>query len=136
MADDDVVNFTEADGRRIVRAVRRVEQLPLVTETADYGTPVRSSDRLGKVSSPATLGLSTEGTETAATDTWSLTGTTSGTNYAGVPLEIWQTCRVVYNHAGDKKLYAFQRKLTFDTTGRLRLVSAETRVEVDAAGAC
>ena len=41
--------------------------------------------------------------------------------------------RVVYNNAGDKKLYAFLRKLSFDAVGFLRLVSAENRVEVDAA---
>ena len=75
-----------------------------------------------------TLGSNSEGSETAATDTW----TSGGTN----GLALWQTCRVVYNEAGDEKLYEFRRKLTFDKSGRLYSVSGETRIEVDAPGDC
>jgi hypothetical protein len=75
-----------------------------------------------------TLGSNSEGSETAATDTW----TSGGTN----GLALWQTCRVVYNEAGDEKLYEFRRKLTFDKSGRLYSVSGETRIEVDAPEDC
>jgi hypothetical protein len=75
-----------------------------------------------------TLGGNTEGSETAATDTWTSGGTDG--------LALWQTCRVVYNEAGDEKLYEFRRKLTFDKSGRLYSVSGETRIEVDAPGSC
>jgi len=98
---------------------------------------VRLSNILaGSLTGPATLGSNTEGSETPSSDTWTRDGTTSGSNYAGVPLDLWVVGRVVYNHAGDKKLYAFLRKLSFDSVGFLRVAGAENRVEVDAAEAC
>lgn len=90
----------------------------------------------GKTTSPNTLGGSTEGSETASTDTWTRNIVTSGTNYGDSALDIWITCRTVYNHAGDKKLYDMKRKLSFDARGLLIAVSTETRVEVDAAVVC
>ena len=72
-----------------------------------------------------TIGAATEGSETASTDTWTA-GTANG-------LAEWYVSRVVYNHSGDKKLYSFLRLRTYDLYGRLYSVSAETRVEVDAA---
>lgn len=72
-----------------------------------------------------TLGGNTEGSEAAASDTWT-TGATNG-------LAVWKVCRVGYFHAGDKKLYAYVRLFTYDKNGQLYSVSAETRVEVDAA---
>lgn len=84
---------------------------------------------IGATTSPTTLGGSTEGSETAASDTW--TRATSGT-----PLEEWYISRVGYWHAGDGKLYAFYRKRTYDSCGLLISVSAETRVEIDAPEAC
>lgn len=77
-------------------------------------------------SSPATLGSSSEGSETALTTTWAGSG----------PLDLWMTSRVVYNHTGDKKIYGFARKLSFDSCGKLVAVTGETRYEVDAAGSC
>ncbi len=77
-------------------------------------------------SSPAsvtTLGAGSEGSETAASDTWTACGSTG--------LDDWRVTRVVYNDAGDEKLYAMMRKYTYDKTGKLYLVSAETRVTVD-----
>ena len=70
-----------------------------------------------------TLGDDTEGSETAATDTWTAGGADG--------LALWVTCRVVYNDAGDEKLYEFRRKLTFDKSGRLYSASGETRIEVE-----
>lgn len=78
--------------------------------------------------SPTTLGAAAEGSEAAVTDTWTTDGITG--------LEVYVICRVVYNHAGDKKLYSYARKLTYDIYGRLYSVGGETRIEVDAAGAC
>jgi len=73
-----------------------------------------------------TLGAASEGTETALSDSWSVGGSGNG-------LAIYKVTRTVYNHAGDKKLYEFLRLFTYDDCGRLYSVSAETRVEVDAA---
>jgi hypothetical protein len=85
----------------------------------------------GTLASPATLGSNAEGSETASTDTWTRDGTTSGTNYAGVPLDMWTVTRVVYNDTGTQVLYAFVRKMSFDSLGLLRSVSAETRYVID-----
>ena len=71
-----------------------------------------------------TLGANTEGSETEDTTTWTAAGTNG--------LEEWYVSRTVYNHGGDKKLYSYLRKRTYDKYGRLYSVSAETRVEVDA----
>lgn len=65
-----------------------------------------------------------EGGETALTDTWTSSPTGNG-------LALWVVSRVVYNEAGDQKLYKYFRKLTFDKCGRLWSVSGETRVIVD-----
>jgi hypothetical protein len=90
----------------------------------------------GNLANPATLGGNTEGLETPASNTWTRDGTTAGSNYAGVPLDLWVVCRVVYNDAGDKRIYKYLRKLSFDTLGNLRAVNVESRVEVDAPELC
>lgn len=41
--NEDVINFNEKDGRRIVRTVRLSEGNALHFEGADYGTPIKSS---------------------------------------------------------------------------------------------
>jgi hypothetical protein len=74
-----------------------------------------------------TIGANAEGDEDELTDTWTA-GTTNG-------LKEWYVARIVYKHTGDKKLYAFLRYRIFDRNGMLYYVSAETRVEVDAAEA-
>lgn len=86
---------------------------------------------VGETSSPTTVpsGGAVEGDETALTDTWSRASD-------GTPLDIWMVSRVVYNHAGDKKLYSYMRKFSYDATGLLIAISAETRVEVDPASTC
>jgi len=76
---------------------------------------------------PYVLGSDTEGTEAALTTSW-----TTGTEDGAKGLAEWYVSRVVYNHEGDKVLYAFLRKRTYDQYGRLYSVSAETRVNVDA----
>lgn len=85
----------------------------------------------GTNASPLELADENEGSETALTDDWDITdqGEDDG-------LELWQVTRVVYNEAGDKKLYGFKRKMTFDSTGRLVLVGQEVRYEIDSPGAC
>ena len=75
---------------------------------------------------PNTLG-STDETEAAATDTWDIT--------EGCITVTMQT-RTVYNHGGDKKLYAYYRDFTYNAAGRLLRISAETRVEIDPAEPC
>jgi hypothetical protein len=39
---------------------------------------------------------------------------------------------VVYNEAGDHKVYGYYREMLYDTTGKLNSISAETRIEIDA----
>jgi len=84
---------------------------------------------VGVTTSPTTLGSSSEGSETAASDSWTRSS-------SGAPLDVWQVCRVVYDHAGSKKLFSFVRKFSYDSLGLLIAVSAETRIEVDAAESC
>jgi hypothetical protein len=88
------------------------------------------------LSNPATLGSAAEGLEAATLNTWTRDGTTSGSNYAGVPLDLWMVSRVVYNDVGDKCLYAYLRKVSFDSLGLLRSVSSESRIVVDAPELC
>jgi len=85
----------------------------------------------GASNDPLAVGSAAEGSETADAETWDR-NTDTGSNGATVPL----VSRVVYDHTGDKKLYAMVRTLTFDTRGALQSVSAEARVEVDAAESC
>lgn len=93
--------------------------------SAPYGDPIPLGG--GAAENPGaaivTIGAAAEGSETAATNTW----TAGGAN----GLAEWYVSRVVYNDTGDKTLYAFLRKRTYDLSGRLYSVSAETRVTVD-----
>jgi hypothetical protein len=84
---------------------------------------------VGETATPNTLGSNTEGSETADSTTWSRTSDAK-------PLDVWITCRVVYNDAGDHKLYEYRRKFSYDACGLLIAVSAEARIEVDAPGSC
>lgn len=93
--------------------------------SAPYGDPIPIGG--GAAENPGaaivTIGAAAEGSETAATNTW----TAGGAN----GLAEWYVSRVVYNHAGNKILYAFLRKRTYDNFGRLYSVGGETRVIVD-----
>ena len=95
-----------------------------------------NSPLAGTLANPATLGSAAEGLETATLNTWTRDGTTSGSNYAGVPLDLWMVSRVVYNDLGDKCLYAYLRKLSFDSLGLFCAVSSESRIVVDAPELC
>lgn len=75
-----------------------------------------------------TVGAASEGSEAAE-------GTTHTVSSGGA-VELWAQSRSGYFHAGDEKLYAYMRKLTFDSKGHLVSISAETRVEVDAPVDC
>ena len=83
-----------------------------------------SSSPAENPSSKTNLTVSGEGSDTAASTTW----TAGGNN--GVQVTV-QT-RTYYNHsAATPKLYGFQRTFTFDKYGRLYSVSAESRFEID-----
>lgn len=69
---------------------------------------------------PTTIGAASEGSEAAD----------SSSHSGGGAVEIWFQSRTGYFQAGDKKLYAYMRKITFDSKGHYRGVSGETRVEV------
>lgn len=70
-----------------------------------------------------TIGAASEGDEDASADTWVAGG--------GTGLAEWYVSRLVYDDTGDEVLYAFLRKRTYDSAGRLYSVSAETRITVD-----
>ena len=90
-----------------------------------------------RTASPATLGASTEGSETASTKEWRRNEVSSGDVYGDCPLKVYLQVRPpVYNHAGDKKLYAFVCEVLIAADGRWVSVGPETRVEVDAAESC
>lgn len=72
--------------------------------------------------STTTIGTNGEGSEAADSATW-----TAGDG----PLEIWEESRTAYFSAGDKKLYGYARKKTYDACGKLQSVSAEVRYEID-----
>ena len=128
--DDQGVVFSKADARRIRQAVRFFES---------YREPVERRRKRsvampmagGTHDDPLVLYNTVEGSETAQIDTWDRTS--QGDN-DGVIIRI-QT-RTVYNDAGDEKLYAFHRDLTFDSKGILVSISAETRSQVDVPEAC
>jgi len=85
----------------------------------------------GPVEPPAfdTIGVNTEGTEAAYTDTWDVTTNANG-------LAQYEMVRVGFFHAGDEKLYGYIRKKEYSADGRLLRVSAETRIEIDVPGLC
>lgn len=79
---------------------------------------------------PSTIGSAAEGSESAESTVWNRTTTPFKA------VDLWIQSRTAYFHAGDKKLYGYFRKLSFDTDGRLYAISAETRVEIDAPEDC
>lgn len=78
--------------------------------------------------SPDTLGAASEGSESADSSTWTCDNET--------PVEVYVQSRTGYYHSGDEKLYAYIRKLTIDSCGKVASIGAETRVEVDAPEDC
>ena len=87
---------------------------------------------LAKYDNAPTIGAASEGSETAATDTWDRENQVVGQ----FGLDEWYVSRVVYNHSGDEVLYKFMRMKTFDSLGRVITVSAETRVSIDVPETC
>ena len=81
--------------------------------------------------SPKAIYATFEGSETAQCDNWARDDQAPND---GVTIPV--TTRVVYNEAGDEKLYGFYRTLTFDSAGQLKNISAETRYEIDVPGPC
>ena len=84
----------------------------------------------GSHATPAVVGAASEGTEAAETTIWDVTNQPSGKD----GLELWVQSRAGYFDAGNKKLYAYLRKVTLDSEGRVVLVSAETQVEIASVG--
>jgi hypothetical protein len=128
---DATHRFADIDGSTRVLRSAAGGPIALLWVQAGTGTKwalVRLGLPSGATSGPVVLGSNTEGSEAASTDTWSLTN--------GHPLDLWVVCRVVYNDGGDKALYSFLRKLSFDTVGILRSVSVETRVTIDGTETC
>lgn len=82
---------------------------------------------VGKLTPLTTIGISTEGGDTALTDSW-----TRGDHAVAA----WITCRVVYDDAGGQILYSFARLFTWDTNGALYSISGETRITVDVPEVC
>jgi hypothetical protein len=100
--------------------------------TGEKWALVRFDCAPGTVEDPAVLEPQDFEQETAATDEWDITDPPAGKG--GVTVRV-QT-RTAYNDAGDQKLYAFHRNLTFDSRGCLVAAKAETRVEIDAPEDC
>lgn len=71
-----------------------------------------------------TIGVNSEGTEAAYTNTYNATTSENG-------LDLYAMVRVAYYDAGDEILYGYIRKLTFDVNGHLVSVGAETRISID-----
>ncbi len=91
---------------------------------------------VGRTVSPNTIGGSSEGSESASTDSWSRGVVTSGNTYGDGPVDVYMISRVVYNPSGDKKLYGFYRTFSFDSRGMLVTIGAEARYEIDAPVTC
>lgn len=80
---------------------------------------------VGETASPTSLAPTGS---TADTTTWSIQSD-------GTPLSLTFMARVAYDTTAHK-LYGYNRTAKFDTKGRLFELSAETRVDVDAAESC
>ncbi len=89
-------------------------------------------NELGTYTTPDSIGDNAEGSETADTATWDVWNQTAGKD----GLEFYVYGRSVYNHAGDKILYGFKRKVTIDSIGHVRLVGAEERYTIDVLESC
>jgi hypothetical protein len=84
---------------------------------------------LGRGDSPTVIGGTSEGSESADTSSWSR-------DVDGTPVDVYGVSRMVYNEAGDKTIYQFVRKFSFDARGLLVGVGGESRVTIDVTEAC
>lgn len=86
----------------------------------------------GTLADPAVILPAAFETEAAQTDAWDRASPPEGKD--GVSIR--HQTRTAYVHDGDEKLYAYYRTFTYDSSGKLATISAETRVEVDAPDDC
>jgi hypothetical protein len=95
---------------------------------ADFGLRFSASGggAAGTFVDPATVGTTAE-TEAAQTDDWD-----QADQGANDGVAVTMLTRFGYVAGSDEKLYAYYRTFTYDSVGQMRLVSAETRVEIDA----
>lgn len=101
-----------------------------LTEVNDGAEEDILIEHIGPVSgSVDTVGVNTEGTEAAYTNTYDGTSSANG-------LDLYAMTRVAYYDAGNETLYGYIRKLTFDVNGHLQAVSAETRISIDVPVVC
>jgi len=145
VTDMDVHNYiVDVKGRRIpIGAIVRVipQALPFDNSSrdptriigqfpwyvTDYYSPGVLDETLINIGNPG------EGSESADTGEWNRDDAfAKGEN----GFETYITTRVVYNHAGDKKLYGFSRTLQFDAFGMLYNVSQETQYTIDEPESC
>jgi len=108
------------------------------------GLRVWVSTGIGVIDNPSDFTYTGEHQETAITDDtgWDRhdppSNGESGAGEIGVTLglTITQSTGIAYYHTGDKKIYSYVRDFTYDSSGKLVSVSAETRVEVEAPTDC
>lgn len=79
---------------------------------------------------PVDLG-STGETEAADTATWDRDAQGTGRG-----VDVIMLMRLAYDDAGDETLYGYYRTFTFDSFGKLKIISAETRVTIDVPEVC
>lgn len=131
-ADDALVLNVEEDGLTGNRLSVGSYAVGVVRGTSNE-TPPRKiifiRGGVGRGDSPATLGSAAEGSETADSASWSRAT-------SGAPVDVFVVTRTVYNESGDKTLYQFFRRLSFDARGLLSAVGPETRVVVDVTEPC
>ena len=92
---------------------------------------------------PTPEGDTDVGIETADTETWDRTAPQENPDNEGADptdytdgVELMVHTRTAYDDTSDEILYGFYRTLTFDSTGALALISAETRYIIDTPGEC
>ncbi len=106
--------------QHVVRLRLRVDELYKRLRPTDED----SSGQVPCGATATTIGADSEGSETA--------DTTEYDTSAGGNVKLWVITRMVYNEAGDEKLYAFARPVTFQACH----VGPETRYVVDAPTEC
>lgn len=135
-ADDALVLNEDEDGLQTHWLKADSFAVGRVSGTYSDKTIVVIPRGVARTASPQAIGISPEGTTTANADTWDRSIVTSGANYGDVAMNMQVITRVVYDHAGDEKLYGFYRTLRFAADGKLASVTAETRYEIDAPEDC
>jgi hypothetical protein len=131
-ADNALVLNLDENGESRHGLVLNSYAVGLVVGSTTEGTPrtiVAIPRGQARTATPDTVGAASEGNEAADTATWAREADDA-------PVDVYVCSRVGYFDAGNETLYAYIRKLSFDASGRLVAVSAETRVSVDVPEAC